>query len=346
MTDLAQLRSDDVAWDAFVEGADHGQYLQLSAWREIKQPNGWRAVRVVADAGAGPIGAQLLIRRLSPLPLSLGYAPCAPVATRLDAASVAAFTAELRAVARREGLTHVTADPFTDQPDIADLLLTAGWRRAAPVQIDRTWLIDLDAGEAALWQAMRPKWRQYVQKARRAGYTVVETGAEGVDELFELIVETAARAGFVYRSRETHHSVYDAYAASGRARLLVCRAPGGAPAAALMLVSCGARVVEPFGGMTEAGAAARANYLLKWEAIRSSQERGHGRYDMWGMATPGIAHFKQGFGGREVRYPGAFDLVVRAGARRFFLAAQQARAVAGRIRRGGRGRRPGFSPTD
>ena len=113
-----------------------------------------------------------------------------------------------------------------------------------------------------------------------------------------------------------------------------------------MLVSCGNRVVEPFGGMTADGAAARANYLVKWEAIRSSRERGHRLYDMWGMATPGIAHFKQGFGGREVRYPGAFDLVLRRATRSFFLAAQSARLVIGRIRRGGRGRRPGFNPAD
>ena len=30
---------------------------------------------------------------------------------------------------------------------------------------------------------------------------------------------------------------------------------------------------------------------------------------MWGMATPGIEQFKQGFGGREIRYIGAYDLV-------------------------------------
>ena len=33
-------------------------------------------------------------------------------------------------------------------------------------------------------------------------------------------------------------------------------------------------------------------------------------YDLWGLATGGIAHFKTGFGGREVRYIGAWDLVL------------------------------------
>jgi len=73
----------------------------------------------------------------------------------------------------------------------------------------------------------------------------------------------------------------------------------------------GPRVIEPYGGMTAAGAESRANYLLKWEAIRSSRERGHAIYDLWGLAHPGIEQFKSGFGGREVTYVGGFELVLR-----------------------------------
>ena len=58
--------------------------------------------------------------------------------------------------------------------------------------------------------------------------------------------------------------------------------------------------MEPYGGMTQAGADSRANYLLKWEAIRSSREAGATTYDLWGLAHAGIAHFKTGFGGREI----------------------------------------------
>ena len=52
----------------------------------------------------------------------------------------------------------------------------------------------------------------------------------------------------------------------------------------------------------------RANYLLKWEAIRSSRAEGATSYDMWGLVHPGIRQFKEGFGGREVRLIGAWDL--------------------------------------
>ena len=107
-------------------------------------------------------------------------------------------------------------------------------------------------------------------------------------------------------------------APAGNARLLFAQAADGEPQATLLLVRCGPRVVEPYGGMTAAGAESRANYLLKWEAIRSSREAGATSYDLWGLATGGIAHFKTGFGGREVRYVGAWDLVLSPVGRRAY----------------------------
>jgi lipid II:glycine glycyltransferase (peptidoglycan interpeptide bridge formation enzyme) len=86
--------------------------------------------------------------------------------------------------------------------------------------------------------------------------------------------------------------------------------------------------------MTQAGGDTRANYLLKWEAIRTSREQGATSYDLWGLATGGIAHFKTGFGGREVRYIGAWDLVLDPLGRQVYLGAQRARVAVTRRRHG------------
>jgi lipid II:glycine glycyltransferase (peptidoglycan interpeptide bridge formation enzyme) len=86
--------------------------------------------------------------------------------------------------------------------------------------------------------------------------------------------------------------------------------------------------------MTAAGGDSRANYLLKWEAIRTSRQQGATSYDMWGLATGGIEHFKTGFGGREVHYIGAWDLVLDPLGRQVYGAAQSARVRVERRRRG------------
>jgi lipid II:glycine glycyltransferase (peptidoglycan interpeptide bridge formation enzyme) len=165
----------------------------------------------------------------------------------------------------------------------------------------------------------------------------VDAGPERLDEFYAIYRETADRAGFLIRAPSAYRDVFEAYAPSGRARLLFAELPDGTAAATLLLVRCGTRVVEPYGGMTQAGADSRANYLLKWEAIRSSREAGATSYDMWGLAHPGIAHFKTGFGGREIRYVGAWDLVLDRLGLRTYSFAVQARTRVERMRHGLKG---------
>jgi lipid II:glycine glycyltransferase (peptidoglycan interpeptide bridge formation enzyme) len=124
------------------------------------------------------------------------------------------------------------------------------------------------------------------------------------------------------------------------ARLLMAEDHDGAAVATLLVLRVGDRVIEPYGGMTAAGAESRANYLLKWEAIRTSREQGAVSYDMWGLSHEGIERFKSGFGGREIDYVGAWDLVLDPLGRLAFDGAQSMQDRIGRWRHGvGRGRR-------
>ena len=298
----AALRADADAWDRFVAASPRGAYLQLSAWAQVKAVNGWWAQRVVIDTPAGPLGGQLLVHRVAGTPWAVGYMPRGPLAPDdAGATEVAAFTGALRALARSERLSHVTIDPEVEEGSpLADHLATAGWRPTGHVQPDRTRVIDLGRPEAELWSELRKKWRQYVNGAQRAGVEVREADGSALDDFYAILADTGRRAGFIHRAPSAYRDVWEAYASRGLARLLFAELADGTRAAVLMLLGCGRRVVEPYGGMTDAGAAARANYLLKWEAIRSSNAAGFGVYDMWGLANPGIEHFKAGFGGREV----------------------------------------------
>ena len=57
-------------------------------------------------------------------------------------------------------------------------------------------------------------------------------------------------------------------------------------------------------------------YLLQWEAMRVSREKGCTRYDLWGAPDEfiesdslwGVYRFKRGLGGEVVRTGGAWDL--------------------------------------
>jgi lipid II:glycine glycyltransferase (peptidoglycan interpeptide bridge formation enzyme) len=336
--------ADDVAWDALVEASDPGSYLQLSAWARVKAVNGWRATRVGAGApDASTTAAQVLVWRPGPLPWGFAYAPRGPVTAAWTDDGIAAFTEaarrDLPADAGR--VSHLRIDPEVEENGPLDdagatrrALRRAGWRPAPPIQPTSTRLIDLRADEQALWGDLRKKWRQYVNKARSGGIRVVEAAGDRLSEFYRIYRETADRAGFLIRTEQAYRDVWDAFRPAGRARLLFAATDDGRPQAALFLVRCGRRVVEPYGGMTLEGAESRANYLLKWEAIRRAKEQGAETYDLWGLAHPGIAHFKTGFGGRDVRYIGAWDLVLDPLGRQTYEVAQRGRVWLARRRHG------------
>jgi peptidoglycan pentaglycine glycine transferase (the first glycine) len=332
---------DPGRWDAFVEASDPGSYLQLHGWATVKAVNGWTAQRVMAEPAA--IGAQILVRRPRPMPWGFAYAPRGPVAAAWTPDAIDAFTTAVRErlPASAGRISHLRIDPEIEaggplDPDgaLRRALRTAGWRPAAPIQPNATRIVDLHADEDALWGDLRKKWRQYVNKARTSGLTVVEADGSRLGDFYRIYQETADRAGFLIRAESAYRDVWEAYAPTGHARLLFAQTADGEPLATLFLVRAGTRVVEPYGGMTAAGAESRANYLLKWEAIRSSREAGATSYDLWGLATGGIAHFKTGFGGREVRYLGAWDLVLSPVGRQAYELAQRVRVGWSR-RRGG-----------
>ena len=310
----------DVAWDAFVAANPLATYLQASGWATVKASNGWERALVMAGTGeGGSIGGQVLLRRPRLVPWTFAYAPRGPLATAWSPAAVVAWTAALR-TARQRGdwsarVSHVRMDPEIELDGPLDpggalrqALRAAGWRPAPEVQPQVTRVLDLTAGEEVLWAGLRGKWRQYVNKARAGGVSVVDVEGDRLPEFHALMTETAARAGTRIRALSAYRDIWDAFRPAGSARLLFAVGPDGELQAALFLVRAGDRVVEPYGGMTAAGAASRANYLVKWEAIRTSRAAGAVSYDMWGLVHPGIRQFKAGFGGREIRLIGAWDL--------------------------------------
>jgi hypothetical protein len=288
------------------------------------------------------------------LPWAFAYAPRAPFGPAIDAADVEPVTRALRAGLRGAGrIGLLRADPGIELDGPADVegafrsaLGAAGWRPAPHVQQPDTWLVDLRADEAALWSALRRKWRQYVNKARAAGVVVRPAGAERLDDFYRIIDDTAKRVGFLIRAPSAYRAIWDGLAPAGRVELLFADAADGEPLAVLFHIRCGGRIVEPFGGMIPAGAELRANYLLKWAAIARARDHGAIEYDMWGLVNPGITHFKSGFGGRPVRYIGAWDLVIDPIGARAWRTAHRASVRWAMWRHGQRGTGGDVGPAD
>ena len=308
--DPGRLETDDAAWDAFVAAAPQATHLQTTPWAAAKRANGWRARRLAVAVDGSALGAQMLVRRAGPLPWALGYIARGPVGADIDAAGLRALTERLREEAGRHRLAYVLFEPEAEAGGgVEEMLADLDWRKAPSVQPVSTRLVDLRRSPEDLWSEMRGKWRQYATKSRKQGIRVVAGNADRLADFYRIHAAAQRRAGVMPRAESSFGLLWRELAPRDMVRLLFAESEdSGEGVAALLIVSCGRRTTELYGGSTAEGNAARANYLLKWEAIVRSRELGFAEYDMWGLPHSGIAHFKAGFGGREVTYVGAWRL--------------------------------------
>ncbi len=334
------------AWAARL--LDELPFTQRSAWAESKQLTGWSAVRLVVlhESGAW-VGAQLLLQSL-PGPLGrLAYAPRAPLVAAPDPRIAdllrAQFLTALRGL-RADGVVLVRLEPGSSlvidpESDVVQpaasltSLLRAPWhaaaatagvalRSAAPIQPRSSRRIQLTGGIEAVRAGWRSKWRQYARQADADGVTVRLGTADDLPALSEVMHSISERTGTKRRSGVAFAHLLRAF--GERAELLIAEGPRGAEGTegaaeigsrtaaellgALLLVRTESGSTELFGGATDHGNELRAPYALKAFAIQRAVAHGGAWYDMWGLVTPGIAHFKAGWGGEVHAYPGALDL--------------------------------------
>ena len=322
------LEPDAAAWDAFVERARYGAFTQLSGWGELKAASGWRVTRVaVGRAGESgdrvPVaGVQLLSRRVPLLGWRLAYAARGPVGELDDPAVLAALVEGVRAVGVQERIATLRADPEVGPAEpYGEALLRPPWRRGRGIQAAWTRLVDLTLPEEQLRAQLRRKHRQYIAKAQRGGVAVERLSpadaiaparlAQVLADFYAIVSSTARRTGFTIRDAAYYERAWHAFAAGDRCRLYFALVDG-VRLATIFHFLCGTRAVEAWGGMVEPGGESRANYLLKWQSMMDLRAEGFATYDMWGIASGGIRQFKEGFGGREVRYVGARELALSA----------------------------------
>ena len=331
------VREEPNAWGARLRAAAAAgelsdlPFVQQPAWATSKALTGWESVRLVAQDGAAWAGAQFLIQRL---PAGLGriaYAPRGPIVVAAHEGQAAELRVELlRGLAelRRDGVTLVRLEPGesaplsddSDQVHPADALsatLRAPWlsaaassrislHRARPVQPSTSRRIDLSAGMETVRAAWRSKWRQYARHATESGVTVRAVGADGAEALHTAMSSIAGRTGVKTRSSAAFAHIVKAF--NGEAEILIAESPAGVILGALLVITTPTTTTELFGGATGTGNELRAPYALKVTAMERAVARGSATYDMWGISTPGIAHFKAGWGGAPVVYPGALDV--------------------------------------
>jgi lipid II:glycine glycyltransferase (peptidoglycan interpeptide bridge formation enzyme) len=292
--------TDRNRWDEFVATSNWGHPLQLWGWGEAKKANNWTPYRLALMDGETIVaGAQILMWPIPRLGNKVAYAPRGPV---VNPSASKELLEELVGWASKHAALYLRIEPSWSEAE-----LSVGWKRSShAIQLRETYTIDLADTEEALLAPMSRKHRQYIRKAERDGVKVVlATGENGyLGAMYDIYCDTANRAGFGIHDKEFYDRLF---AELGAGSSLYIALVEGKPAAFLWLARAGKTVYELYGGVTEAGQEAKANYFLKWTAILDSKRDGYQIYDFNGRLNEGVSRFKEGFGPDETDWIGTWD---------------------------------------
>ncbi|MEX0710197.1 MAG: peptidoglycan bridge formation glycyltransferase FemA/FemB family protein [Chloroflexota bacterium] len=321
------MHADDRGWQILLGQVSAGDFLHDWAWAEVAAFDGEPVRRFVAEEDGEIVALVAAQQRRLPFGRAFWYVPHGPVmdyahpsaGERLRAVSIG-----LREVGRAARVVAVKLEPRVEAESATTFAGTRLRPVPRPVQVGQTRIVDL-ADDEALLASFDKDTRYAVRRSQREGVEVqVLTDASDptpIDALHGLVLETQRRAGFPRPPLERYRTAWRALGGAGRASILEARRDGQLLASG-MLVMEGSQSFYLFAGSRrEAVGEAKhyASFLLQWEMMRTARALGSQRHDLWGIAPAGagtdhawhgVGLFKKGFGGREVRWAGTWDVVV------------------------------------
>lgn len=282
---------------------------------------GWTVERVRLANGAL---ASVQLRGVGPV--HEAYVPRGPVPASPEAISALVDWAKSVRVAR------MVVEPEAPL-DFGGVMAERGFKPAAPTQPQHTRILKL-ARPAEMLASFKHGRRYNLRAGERRG-VVVEEGKDA-GELERQSAAVERRESIHLPARSYYQMLLDLLP---WCRTYVGRHPETHEALSAVLVARQAgRAYHLYAGRSGAHPELMANDLAWWAAIRSAAEDGCRDYDLWGVPPPGagpehpwhgLGVFKAEFGGEEVAYAGAWELVLSEAGSRLIGLEKKAR---GRIR--------------
>jgi lipid II:glycine glycyltransferase (peptidoglycan interpeptide bridge formation enzyme) len=337
---VSSVRNEITAagWDEFSRRSPGGHILQSWGWGEFKARFGWPAPArlAVIEGDRFLAAAQVLFRPLPAGWWTTAYVPKGPLLDPAQPDAAAALLAAIHDTCRHRRAVSLKVEPdWEDTPDAHVWWRERGFRPSGrTVQPRRTVIVSLTPDEVSILAQMKSKTRYNIRLASRRGVSVRVGSAADLRGFYELLRVTSAREAFGIHTERYYAEVWQAFAAQGSAALFIAEYEGR-PLAALMAFAWGGQAWYMYGASSNEERQRMPNHLLQWEAMRWAKGLGCETYDLWGIpdvdesqvgadvaqaeedgvlsqGLGGLYRFKRSFGGREVRYVGAYDYVYSA----------------------------------
>ncbi len=306
-------------WENFLDKHDEANFLQSWYWGEFHRKLGKDVVRRGFYRDKQLVGAMLSIVENAKRGRYLTV-PGGPIIDWEDELLVDAAFVEMKREALEMDCVFVRIRPQLVTDDSVKKKFRQYGCKDSPMHLhaELSNILDITKSEEELSAQMRKTTRYEIRKAQNLSIMIEKSKDEkSIKAFYDLQIETAKRQKFVPFSFSFFREQFKVFFESDRGLLYTALYDGKVLAQAF-IIFYGAEAVYHYGASTDEGRKYPGAYLLQWEAIKEAKRRGMRRYNFWGVAPLeakdhrfyGVSVFKRGFGGQDVSYLHAQDLVI------------------------------------
>ncbi|MDP2647944.1 MAG: peptidoglycan bridge formation glycyltransferase FemA/FemB family protein [Candidatus Yanofskybacteria bacterium] len=280
-------------------------FLQTNEWLEFQQTLGREAWHI----DDGGVIANVIKHEVG-LGKSYLYIPHGPVLSgNFD--GFPNFISSLKRLARETGAFFIKAEPIDDK--VAQTMADVGFRPSSKyIQPSKTVIADLSFSELELLSRMHHKTRYNINLATKKNLSLGES--DDMEIFWQLLERTAAHDKFFAHPKEYYRQLAEFFKTGKEIKTrLFLTIHNGMPIAGALTLTHGDTAHYLHGAMDREYRNLMAPHFMHWEIIKLYKREGFNYYDFWGIDAgrwPGVTRFKLGFGGKEIEYPGPFDLPI------------------------------------
>lgn len=210
------------------------------------------------------------------------------------------FLEKVKEIAKKENSIFFRIEPIED-------IYLKNFEKSTNLQPQRTLILDLKKSEKEILNQMHQKTRYNIRLAEKKGVVIKKGDKKDIEKFLPLLEDTAKRGGFHSHIKEYYKKMLEIpgieiFLAEFKDKII----------AANIVIFFDKITTYLHGASDYNYRNLMAPHLLQWEQIKEAKKRGCVEYDFWGIDEekwPGVTRFKKGFGGKEISYLGAFDLV-------------------------------------
>lgn len=311
--------TDKKIWESVVLARPEANFLQSWNWGEFHKNLGHKVFRVGFYDESRAMGVMLAVVEKAKRGTYLTV-PGGPLIDWENNEITNEFKKIIVEIAKKNSCSFVRVRPQTlETAENSKLFADLGFR-SAPMHLhaELSNLLDITKTEEELLANMRKATRYEIKQAQKLEIKITTSQkCADIDEFYDLQIETAQRHGFVPFSKKFLQEQFKVFVEDDQV-ILYTAWLGKIKLAQAMVIFYGQEANYHYGAGAEAGRKYPGAYLIQWAAIKEAKKRGLKRYNFWGVAPEGetkhrfygVSVFKRGFGGEDVAYLHARDLVL------------------------------------